>query len=70
MKTLKYSKRRQAHLETLFSFAITTLSDSIFRIRLSPALNGNKLSSTKAFSKNIECLYVLLPVVVDLDSTL
>jgi hypothetical protein len=36
---------------------------------LLPRLEGNKLSSTKAFSKNIECLYVGLPI-LDFDSTL
>jgi hypothetical protein len=49
---------------------MTNLSPSIFTIKLSPGLKGNKLSSTKAFSKNIVCLYVSLPVVVDFDSTL
>jgi hypothetical protein len=36
---------------------------------MSPALKGNLLSSTKAFSKNIECLYVGLPI-LEFDSTL
>jgi hypothetical protein len=36
---------------------------------MSPCLKGNMLSSTKAFSKNIECLYVGLPI-LEFDSTL
>jgi hypothetical protein len=36
---------------------------------MSPCLEGNLLSSTKAFSKNIECLYMGLSI-LEFDSTL
>jgi hypothetical protein len=50
-------KPRQSVRPNLPFFAITKLSSFIFAKRLSPALDVNELSSTKALSKNIECLY-------------
>ena len=52
------------------AFVIIKLCLSIFAIKLSLGLNGNKLSSTKAFSGKIECLYDFVPVDLDLNSTL
>jgi hypothetical protein len=51
------------------AFIIISVLLSILAIKFSPGLNGNRLSSTKAFSKNIECLNVGFPA-VDFDSTL
>jgi len=51
------------------AFIIISVLLSILAIKFSPGLKGNRLSSTKAFSKNIECLNVGFPA-VDFDSTL
>ena len=51
------------------AFIIISVLLSILAIKFSPGLKGNRLSCTKAFSKNIECLNVGFPA-VDFDSTL
>ena len=49
--------------------ALVILLFSILATKMSPGLKRSLLCSTKAFSKNIECLYVGLPI-LEFDSTL